>query len=243
MDTAARYLAELGLPEKEVAIYIALLELGKATAYKIAQQSGVKRPTVYALLENLRKKGLIIKIPHAKNQVFIAKDPEEFFDSFEDKLHRARKALPELLSRKSDLVHISSHLFEGKEEVVKALEYRRGELANKELLAFYGVPRGNKKIPAIYYTHAQTLQRQNTNVRVFVPDDESLKGFRKRDKDFGQEAIYLPKTQYLPRVSLEISELYSKIYLHSSAKVLVIEGADFSELLRQIFELLWSSKK
>lgn len=242
MDKIQQQLTGLGLSQKEAKTYVALLEIGKGTAYAIAKQSGLKRPTVYVILDELRKKGLAIKIPHAKNQVFIARDPEEFFSDLENRLYQVKRSIPALLTKYNNGT-ITTHLFDGKLEMEHALKYRRNELENKEMLAFYGVPRSGKRISDIYYDHAQSLQQQDTRVRVFAPDDASLKTFRTKDKEYGQDAVYLPKSEYFPKVSIEIGENFSKIYLHTASQALVIEGKEFSEFMRQIFELLWKVKK
>src|SRR6185436_4478949 len=52
-------LAELGLSEKETAMYTALVEVGKASPARLARATGIKRPTVYAVGEDLLRKGLI----------------------------------------------------------------------------------------------------------------------------------------------------------------------------------------
>ena len=50
-------LRNFGLNDKEARVYVALLELGQTTAYAIAERSGLKRPTVYVILDDLRQKG------------------------------------------------------------------------------------------------------------------------------------------------------------------------------------------
>lgn len=241
MKKAIKYLKQLGLTQKESQVYVSLVEIGKGTAYAVAKQSGLKRPTVYVVLDELRKKGLVIKIPHAKKQIFIAKDPEELFDVFENNLYEAKRALPELLKMNYGQGDITTHLFDGKYEMSKALEYRRDELANQEMFAFYGIPSKGKKISEIYYDHARELEKQNTKVRVFVPDDDSLIRFRETEREYGQKVIYLPKEQYSPKVSVEISTNFSKIFLHTASQALVIEGKEFSEFLKQIFEIMWKN--
>src|SRR3989338_8173947 len=91
-------LRSLGLSAKESEVYLALLSLGQTTAYAVAEKSGLKRPTVYVVLDDLRKKGLVLKIPNAKKQVFTAKSPEEFFGEAEERLRIAKQSLPDLLA-------------------------------------------------------------------------------------------------------------------------------------------------
>ena len=241
MEQSTKYLTALGLSEKEASVYVTLLELGKGTAYTIAKQSGLKRPTVYLILESLRQNGLILKIPHAKNQVFLAKSPEEFFANFEDRLYRAKRVLPSLL-QKYQKSNITSHLFDGKLGMGKALEYRRDELKGEELLSFCGVPRSGKKVPGMYYDHAQALKDQGTRVRVIAPKDQSINKFND-ENSYGQEMLLFAKEKYFPKASIEVSKNYSKIFLYTASQALVIESKEFSEFMKQLFELLWEKKR
>ncbi len=52
-------LLTLGLSKYEAKVYLALFELKRAPALKISKQAGVKRPTTYQALEQLKKKGLV----------------------------------------------------------------------------------------------------------------------------------------------------------------------------------------
>jgi len=48
----------IGLSEKEVAVYLALLELGSGTVSKISRYAGINRTTGYDILDSLANKGL-----------------------------------------------------------------------------------------------------------------------------------------------------------------------------------------
>lgn len=52
-------LQTLGLSPKEAAVYAALLRVKKGTAMSVAEASGIKRPTAYAVLESLKNKKLV----------------------------------------------------------------------------------------------------------------------------------------------------------------------------------------
>lgn len=52
-------LRELGLSEKESAVYKAIAEFGKSAPSRIAKATGIKRPTVYAVAAELIQKGLV----------------------------------------------------------------------------------------------------------------------------------------------------------------------------------------
>lgn len=70
-------LQKLGLNEHEAKVYLAALSLGPSSASQIAQQTLIKRPTVYLALENLIKQGLILESFAGKKRLFEAEKPEK----------------------------------------------------------------------------------------------------------------------------------------------------------------------
>ena len=86
--------ATLGLNDKQSAVYIALLQLGKGSAYGIADKSGLKRPTTYVIVEELIAKGLAERIPRARKQQYRAISPEQAFGALEERLALAKAKLP-----------------------------------------------------------------------------------------------------------------------------------------------------
>src|SRR3989344_9460734 len=55
-------LQEFGLDDKEVKVYISLVEKGELNAYTLAKITGIHRSTTYAILERLLAKGFISEI-------------------------------------------------------------------------------------------------------------------------------------------------------------------------------------
>ena len=49
----------IGFSEKEVLVYLALLELGKGTVTQISRKAGINRPTGYHVLNSLALKELV----------------------------------------------------------------------------------------------------------------------------------------------------------------------------------------
>lgn len=69
-------LLELGFSDKEAAVYLALLELGAASAQDIARKSGVNRPTAYVMIESLKRRGLAATLERGKKAIFTSESPE-----------------------------------------------------------------------------------------------------------------------------------------------------------------------
>ena len=108
----------LGLNDKQAAVYVALLQLGKSSAYGVATKSGLKKPTTYVVLDELVKKGLVHKIPRAKKQHFAARPPEEVFAVAEERLETAKSILPELTALAGTRgAQVRARYFEGAKQV------------------------------------------------------------------------------------------------------------------------------
>ena len=73
-DEITSILEEYGLDEKEIKIYISLVEKGELNAYTLAKITGIHRSTVYAIIERLSSKGFISNIQ---------KDEKTFYSAIE----------------------------------------------------------------------------------------------------------------------------------------------------------------
>ncbi|MBP9757903.1 MAG: helix-turn-helix domain-containing protein [Candidatus Pacebacteria bacterium] len=71
-----KHLQDLGLSEKEAAVYMAALEIGRATADQLAKHAKIKRPTTYVQLESLMKMGLMSTYEEDKRTYFAPESPE-----------------------------------------------------------------------------------------------------------------------------------------------------------------------
>jgi len=244
MNTIITHLQELGLNEKQARVYLALVEIGSGTAYAIAKQAKIKRPTTYLILEELRNKGVVLKVPHKKNQVFIAKNPNELFIEQEEKIKHAKRALPELLARAAkDSNKVTTYLFEGKDGVRQALNYGIEALEGKELLCYYAKSeKGSEHIPKMYFDHYHALNTHKVKIRGFAPEHHSNKIFREMDKISKREVISLHESEFSPNVSVQIADNFVRVLLHKNSEALIVENKEFAYLMKQVFELVWKVK-
>ena len=90
-------LPQNGLTEKEAKIYLAALESGEATAAHIAMKAHLERPTVYAILEKMKEKGLVTQSKRRGVLYFAALPPQILIDRMKRSAEGAERALPLLL--------------------------------------------------------------------------------------------------------------------------------------------------
>lgn len=78
-------LLQFNLTEKEILCYVSLLENGSSSIQDISRDSGINRVTIYAAIEELKKKGLISETKKGQRKLFVAENPETLQNIIEDK--------------------------------------------------------------------------------------------------------------------------------------------------------------
>lgn len=122
-------LQELGFSEKEVNVYLALLELGSGVASDIAQKAKIKRSTTYVILDLLAGRGMTSVVERRGVQVYSPAPPEQLVEYLKGMSLRytgladtAKKLLPELkASRKTPIPSTPKvQMFQGLEGIKTA---------------------------------------------------------------------------------------------------------------------------
>ncbi len=89
-------LIKFGLSKKGASIYLATLELGKATAQEIAEKAELPRSTSYSVIESLISKQLLFPVQERKIKEYTAEDPKKIFNLSSEATRLIKEALPEL---------------------------------------------------------------------------------------------------------------------------------------------------
>jgi len=95
-----KFLKEIGLSEKEVEVYLALLSVESSTVLELAKKTGINRTTVYPVLEALMKKNLVGETKADKKVEYYAEPPERletFIQNEKAKLVEQEKLLNDIV--------------------------------------------------------------------------------------------------------------------------------------------------
>ncbi len=72
-----KILTDIGLPELEAKVYLAILQLGETTVLKISRATEIKRTTIYHVIESLKQKGLVSEDVQGLKSFLVAEDPQK----------------------------------------------------------------------------------------------------------------------------------------------------------------------
>lgn len=128
-------LENFGLNKKQANLYLACLELGSASVYKIAKKAGFPRSTCYETLEDLNALGLVSVFSKKKVKYYNAESPRNIVNRAKEKVEVFEKSLPGFNAiYKSAKEKPSVRYYQGKEGMKIIL----GEILDeaKEIIAF-----------------------------------------------------------------------------------------------------------
>ena len=74
-----KLLQNIGLSEKEVLVYLQLIETGTGSAFDLSKKTDMPSSTIYVMLKNLEQKGLVTRGLNKKTAKFYALEPENFY--------------------------------------------------------------------------------------------------------------------------------------------------------------------
>lgn len=96
--TATEQLTQFGLDSKEATAYLSILELGGASIGKIAKKSGLKRTTLYDVLDSLKQQALVSSSRRGTKTLYYAENPRVIGEKLDEKKRALESMLPELLA-------------------------------------------------------------------------------------------------------------------------------------------------
>ncbi len=118
-------LQKIGLSDKEIKVYLNLLEYGSSSVRIIAELTNLNRGTVYDILKKLREMNLVSYYHKETKQKFIAEDPGQVLQILKEKesefrniKQKAEEIIPELKSLQEKKGQIpTTKLYEGKKGI------------------------------------------------------------------------------------------------------------------------------
>lgn len=241
MNEILNALINAGLNPKEAEIYLILLKMKMATAYKIAKDSSLKKPTVYVILESLRQKGFILKTPSKRGTTYTAKSPDEFINIIEQKFSSVLSTLPLLknIFRESSN-NINVFYFEGLKGLEDLCYYKFNEMKDTEMIGFFAKPSNNfKEYENIFIKWEKDLFKNNVTIRGITPDHQYMKGQVLKNKDGYRNLKLVDPQKYSSTVSVDVSLNFVRIMDLKNLNGVIIENKDLSKAMRQIFDMVW----
>jgi sugar-specific transcriptional regulator TrmB len=233
-------LIKAGLSPKEASVYLASYELGETTASRIAQKSGIKRPTTYMELENLIKKGLVSQSERRNLKYYNAQSPKVILAILDENKKELEQNMASLLSLGSAIDKKPSvRYFEGEDGIKEA--YRETlSTPNQEIQSWFSASSsvGSESFQEKYYIPER--QKKNIWIRAILPDSQELKPYILKNSEQLRKSRTLDSKKFnLENEILLYGKNKTAILNYDDRLGIIIESSKIHDAIKQIFEVMW----
>lgn len=247
-------LQKIGLSENEAKVYLTLLSGGLISVFKLAKNLEMARSTLYGILTDLQKKGVVSQVLKDQVKYFKAEPPEKLLHILELKeetIKRQKEELVALLPEIKKLVNLDYtspkiKIFEGRKEMEQLfndiLLYKNIEVKwllsvkdyvdtmGKDFIIDFNKKRLNRNISFRgVWPGPKMIDLKNKGMDVLTPNEKHKRKIR-----------FLPKKYTF---SLTYALYENKAFFISSKREnfgFLIESQEFIEMMNMQFEILWS---
>lgn len=239
-------LKKLGLSDKEVKVYLALLESGAISVRSLAAITAINRGTVYDILKGLQDIGLVSFFHQKTKQHFVAEDPSKllkFTDDKEKEIQKVKEDLKVLIPELSSLTANETSrpvtkFYEGRSGIKSILEDVIDSQTESDEYFVYSATNSSDDIYQAYPNFTKDRIRKKIRVKaISLAQGGKLSGLDQRkwlgtnDKSATFILIYRNKCAFISRD------------LSNNPVGVIIENKMIYETQKIIFLQLWSLLK
>lgn len=251
-------LKNFGLSEKEIAVYLALVELGPSSVRDISAKSKVNRGTSYDILKSLITLGVVSYYNKESKQYFIAEQPEKLLSAIDQKkedLEEVRKNIEQSLPLIKTLFEKQGgkpvvKFYEGSKGVRQIFEDVLGEVSSAAAKAMADKSEADK----LYYLYSSATAEHRKNVYGAMPDFSEKrikKGIKVKIISLGEggHLVGLDERKQMPLNSKDLKATHEIIYAGKIAHIsidqngepvgVVIQNEEIYNMQKTIFEFNW----
>ncbi|MBS1369993.1 MAG: hypothetical protein HPZ91_08585 [Lentisphaeria bacterium] len=235
-------LESLGLNGRQAKVYLALLQLGSASAIEIAKTTRFKHPTVYDVLDVLKERRLVSETFEGGRKLFSAENPNQLRLAEEERRRTLEDLLPDLQAlysggscRPRVRVYLGPEGMEAVDD--ELLSVRSGEYfyfggvremiqnSSEEHLSDYY----RKRLSRGIWSNAIRIRGREDDLEYMQNGDQHLRRVR-----------YLPKPIFENTAGLYLYD--DRVAVISALKenyAMIIESGELSLLLKTIWNCMW----
>jgi sugar-specific transcriptional regulator TrmB len=242
-ESLQKMLGKAGLSGHEAQVYLAMLQLGPAPVLKIARESGVKRTTIYAVIEALRARGLVGVEERGLKRVFVAENPSRLGRILEEQKQTLQSFFPELEAlytlRGNDSI---IRYYSGVEAIRSVYDELLNELRSGDDYFVYGDPERWDLFDKEYFkSFIERRLRISINAKIILVASEKARSYKEQEQNYREEVQLLPEGV---KIDTNMVITPRKIVTHPlthPVTTIVIETSALVHMQHTLFKVIWDS--
>lgn len=231
----------LGLNEKELAVYLAVLELGEGYVQDISRKSGLQRTSVYNFLEELKERQLISEIKKGKRRLFSATSPHLLLEQQKSKVSSVERLIPQLLAIQNSVKDKPRVSFYEGIEGIKEI-YRMTLRGKQTIYAWEDLDRTHDMLPPSFFKgYPEERAAKNIPARCIDRDSPFAREFTsKNNVRLARESRFVSSEEF----GTEINVFGNKVAFFSYSKKnpfgVVIDDVGIASAQKVAWMELWN---
>ncbi|MFA7253967.1 MAG: helix-turn-helix domain-containing protein [Patescibacteria group bacterium] len=234
-------LKNLGLNEKEQEIYLALLQLERASVGRLAVKSGLKRSTIYDILYRLQTAGFVSEVEMHGTKIFIATPPQKLKNFLADRQRELEQDLPYLLSiSNSKPMKPKVSYFYGTTGIKQLYDDTLESCKKNDEILAYVTNETAKYLDQYSTDYVVRRVEKGIKIRGIYQDSLEMKKYFKNNKDQLRTARIVDPKKFPMKNEINIYANKMIIITHSPEPFgILIESKEVADTQRTIFEMAW----
>lgn len=231
---------EIGFTNAETKVYLALLELGAATAGPVIRQTGLQNSVVHLTLRRLVENGYVSYVIKGKRKQYQAADPEHILKTLSERQRRFEEVLPELkLKREMSANFQEAEIYEGIDGFKNMIHEAVASGSKGDEWLFLGFDTDDEK-----FRHVYDFYKRLDKVRVEA--GFNVRGIMKKGQEKqGEERIVDIKFADFPVLS-NITVLKDRVLFtpfEEKPVSFMIKSQEMSRMFKEYFYDVWRKAK
>ncbi len=239
-----KLLADIGLSDKEIEVYLSLLTLGNARVSEITQEAGVNRTSGYDILSALVEKRIVSVSGKKPRQEYTAEDPMSLvgylgktINDKQELLIRAKGMVGELqmIHNKENRPRVT--FYEGTDGLKNV--YENTLTSTETIRGFANVDQMHKGLPGYFPEYYRRRAEAGINIRAILSGNQEGLERAEKDRQEKRKTVFVDPEKYNFVPEIDIYD--NKIMIASWKEQLgiIIESEEISDAMKKIYDLAW----
>lgn len=238
-------LFEFGLSSEQADIYLVGISLGPTSVLNLSKQSGIPRTTVYAVVNELIKKGLFKINVVGFKKTYEAENPHRLLQTLEQKVDSLRNSIPDFLS----LYNLkdsgaSIRYYEGLRAIKPLYLDSLGDVRPQDDYLVITNQEQWFNIDQKYFTeYKEKRAKLNLKTRMLFQDSEIARTHKRYERNFNEEIKILSNNVH---INVDFICTPKRVIIFQTQQPYIaieIENKFIIELYKNLFEIIWNTVK
>jgi HTH-type transcriptional regulator, sugar sensing transcriptional regulator len=243
MNNLISQVQKIGMSDKSAKVYLAALELGDSTIQQLANKSGIKRTTLYYLLDELLQFGALKQTVRRKKTYYIAESPAGLLKRTRERISEFEDVLPQLENFQNRIHKKPRTYF-----LFGAIGFKQAwdKIFESKSRTYSIITEGENFLDFVKEKYIineiiQTKKALGFQSRQIITESTYAKKIVLKDKIENRTSKIVPIYYKFPFTTVIGDDVIVFISSKFDNSIMIVENMDLVKTFKNMFDLIWKS--